>query len=177
MRLLHLIATSLCFLTLAPMAHAHGPTPQKVEESIDIAAPPEKVWGIVKDFGNIADWNPAVLKSVGTGGNENNATRTITLKTGEIVEGLDYYSEQEMDMLYRLSKEKVNVLPVSSYTAELKVEPGDGGGSRVTWMARLYRADTGNEPAPDKNDAAAIKAMKAFLSEGLKGLKAKAEAK
>jgi mxaD protein len=177
MSLLRFLAMTLSLFVLAVTAQAHGPTPQKVEESIDIAAPPEKVWGIVKNFASISDWNPAVLKSEGTGGNENNATRTITLKTGELTEGLDYYSEKEMNYLYRLSKEKVDVLPVSSYTGELTVKPGEGGGSKVTWMARLYRADTGNEPAPDKNDAAAIKAMKAFLSEGLKGLKAKAEAK
>ena len=157
-------------------AHAHGPTPQKVEEKIGIAAPPEKVWGIIKDFGKL-DWNPAIAKVESTGGNENNASRTITLKTGELQEGLDYYSEKDMSYLYRLSKEKVDVLPVSSYTAEITVKPGASGGSLVTWLARLYRADTGNEPAPDKNDAAAVKAMKGFLTGGLQGLKAKAEGK
>ena len=158
------------------MAHAHGPTPQKVEEKIEISAPPEKVWGIIKDFGKV-DWNPAISKAESTGGNENNASRTITLKTGELTEGLDYYGEKEMSYLYRLSKEKVDVFPVSSYTAEITVKPGADGGSLVTWVARLYRADTGNEPAPDKNDAAAVKAMKAYLAEGLQGLKAKAEGK
>ena len=173
------LRTSLVGLMLgamALMAHAHGPTPQKVEEKIEIAAAPEKVWGIIKDFGKL-DWNPAVSKIESTGGNENNASRVITLKTGELQEGLDYYSEKEMTYLYRLSKEKVDVFPVSSYTAEITVKPGSNGGSLVTWIARLYRADTGNEPAPDKNDAAAVKAMKAFLAEGLSGLKGKAEAK
>ncbi len=165
----------LMFGAMALVAHAHGPTPQKVEEMIEIAAPPEKVWGIIKDFGKL-DWNPAVSKIESTGGNANNASRVITLKTGELQEGLDYYSEKELTYLYRLSKEKVDVFPVSSYTAQITVKPANGG-SLVTWMARLYRADTGNEPAPDKNDAAAVKAMKAFLTEGLNGLKAKAEAK
>jgi mxaD protein len=159
-------------------ALAHGPTPQKVEEKIEIAAPPEKVWGMVKEFGNIADWNPALSKSEGTGGNGANATRIITFKSGgELQEGLDYYSDKEMTYLYRLGKEKVDVLPVSSYTSELAVKPGANGGSVVSWMGRFYRADTGNEPAPDKNDAAAIKAMKDYFTAGLKGLKAKAEAK
>lgn len=173
------LRNSLAGLMLGAMtlaAHAHGPTPQKVEEKIEIAAPPEKVWGIIKDFSKL-DWNPAVSKIESTGGNENNASRTITLATGELQEGLDYYSEKEMTYLYRLSKEKVDVFPVSSYTAEITVKPGASGGSLVTWVARLYRADTGNEPAPDKNDAAAVKAMKAFLTQGLNGLKAKAEAK
>jgi mxaD protein len=177
MSTLRFVLAVLSFAALGAAVHAHGPTPQKVEEKIEIAAPPEKVWSIIKDFGKISDWSPAVTKSEGTGGNDNGATRTITLKTGELQEGLDYYSEKEMTYLYRLSKEKVEVLPVSSYTAEITVKPGASGGSLVTWLARLYRADTGNEPAPDRNDAAAVKAMKAFLSEGLQGLKAKAEAK
>ncbi len=174
-----LVRTSLVGFMLgamALMANAHGPTPQKVEEKIEIAAPPEKVWEIIKDFGKL-DWNPAVSKVESTGGNENSASRTITLKTGDLTEGLDDYNDKEMTYLYRLSKEKVDVLPVSSYTAELSVKPGASGGSLVAWVARLYRADTGNEPAPDKSDAAAIKAMKAFMTEGLQGLKAKAEAK
>jgi len=171
--ILGLIACALC-----TGAYAHGPTPQKVEETIDIAAPPEKVWTIVKEFGNIADWNPALSKSEGTGGNGANASRIITFKSGgELQEGLDYYSDKEMTYLYRLGKEKVDIFPVSSYTAELAVKPGASGGSVVSWMGRFYRADTGNEPAPDKNDAAAIKAMKDYITAGLQGLKAKAEAK
>lgn len=172
-----LVACSyLCAFVLA--AQAHGPTPQKVEESVTIAAPPAAVWAIVKDFGKISHWSPAVAKSEGTGGNATGATRVITLKSGgDLQEGLDYYSDEEMTYLYRLSKEKVDVFPVSSYTAELTVKPGDNGGSLVTWVGRFYRADTGNTPAEDKNDAAAIKAMKAFITEGLQGLKAKAEAK
>ncbi|WP_072369143.1 SRPBCC family protein [Hyphomicrobium sp. NDB2Meth4] len=162
----------------AVAAHAHGPTPQKVEEKIDIAAPPAKVWDIIKNFADIATWNPALTSSTGTGGNENNASRTIVFKSGgELVEGLDYYSDKEMDYLYRLSKEKIDVLPVSSYTAEITVKPGPNDGSTVTWMGRFYRADTGNEPAPDKNDAAAIKAMTEYFKTGLAGLKAKAEGK
>ncbi len=85
------------------------------------------MWELIKDFGNISGWSPAVTKSEGTGGNGTGATRTITLKSGgELEEGLDYYSETEMNYLYRLSKEKIDVLPVSSYTAELKVDAGRG---------------------------------------------------
>ena len=178
--MLQLRLSLVCLLlsALSLTASAHGPTPQKVDETIEIAAPPDKVWALVKDFASISTWSPAVTKSEGTGGNGTGATRTITLKSGgELQEGLDYYSEPEMTYLYRLSKEKIDVMPVSSYTAELKVAPGDGGGSKVSWVGRFYRADTGNEPAPDKNDAAAVKAMKAFFDEGLAGLKAKAEAK
>lgn len=175
---LRLLTAALLACVAWTGAQAHGPTPQKVEVTVDIAAPPEKVWSLIKDFGNIGDWNPALSKSVGTGGNENSASRVISFKKGgELTEGLDYYSEKEMSYLYRLSKENVDVFPVSSYTAEITVKPGANGGSQVTWMGRLYRADTGNEPPPEKNDEAAVTAMTDFFTEGLNGLKAKAEGK
>jgi len=179
MRPLRSLMTSLFICAIAVAAHAHGPTPQKVEESVEIAAPPAKVWDIIKDFDKIADWNPALSKSEGKGGNGSGATRTITFKAGgELEEGLDYYGgDKEMSYLYRLGKEKVDVFPVSSYTAEITVKPGANGGSQVTWLGRFYRADTGNEPPPDKNDAAATKAMKDYITTGLRGLKAKAEGK
>jgi mxaD protein len=78
---------------------------------------------------------------------------------------------------YRLAKENVDAFPVSFYSAALSVKPGKDGGSEVVWIGRFYRADTSNFPPEDKNDAAAIAAMKTFIEEGLKGLKAKAEAK
>ena len=158
-------------------AHAHGPTPQKVEEKIDIAAAPDKVWELIKDFGAISTWNPAVTKSEGTGGNGNGATRTITLKTGELTEGLDYYSEKEMSYLYRLSKEKVDVLPVSSYTAEITVKPGADGGSSGHLggapLSRRYRQRAGARQERRRRD----QGDEAFITEGLAGLKAKAEGK
>ena len=49
--------------------------------------------------------------------------------------------------------------------------------SLVNWMAPLLPRRHGQRAGPDKNDAAAIKAMKAFIDEGLQGLKAKVEAK
>jgi mxaD protein len=36
---------------------AHGPSPQKVEKSIKINASPDKVWAIIKDFGNFQNGN------------------------------------------------------------------------------------------------------------------------
>ena len=179
---MRLLRSSFFGLVLAALgasgAFAHGPTPQKVEEKIEIAAPPAAVWAIAKDFGAIGDWHPLVEKSAGTGGNGANATREVTLKSGGVlVDGLDDYNDGEMSYTYRLSKENVEALPVSFYSATLSVKPGKDDGSEVEWIGRFYRADTGNFPPEDKNDAAAIAAMKTFIEEGLKGLKAKAEAK
>ena len=78
---------------------------------------------------------------------------------------------------YRLSKENIETLPVSFYTASISVKAGAAGGSEVEWTGRFYRADTTNEPPEHLNDAAAVKAMSDFMRVGLQGIKDKAEGK
>jgi mxaD protein len=171
------VALVVLAASLSRQVSAHGPTPQKVEETIEIAAPPGVVWGILKDFGAISAWHPQVAKSEGKGGNAAGGERTITLKSGgNLVDGIDEFNDKDMNYSYRLSKENIASFPVSFYSATISVKPAaKAGSSEVDWIGRFYRADTGNEPPEDKNDAAAIAAMKNFLSEGLKGLKSKAE--
>jgi len=177
MRHLRLALTGIAFCAAVLAAHAHGPTPQKVEESIEISAPPDKVWEIAKEFAKIGDWHPLVEKSEGTGGNVAGATRTVTLKSGGALEdGLDDFNEAEKSYAYRLAKENIEAFPVSFYSAELSLKP-NGDGTSAKWIGRFYRADTGNFPSETQDDATAIAAMSNFLSEGLKGLKAKAEGK
>lgn len=173
----HLLPFVLAFI-FAGHALAHGPTPKKVEESIEISAPPAKVWAIVKDFAGIAEWSPEVQESQGDGGDKAGGTRTLTLKSGGVIEdSLDEYSEDEMSYGYRLAKENVDAFPVSFYSASLAVKPEGDSASKVEWIGRFYRADTSNFPPEDKNDEAAIAAMTNFFQAGLKGLKSKAEGK
>ena len=167
-------ALALFFMAAAP-GFAHGPTPQKAEEKITIGAPPAKVWAALKEFGDVS-WNPAITKVAASGGNEPGATRTITLKTGDLVEGLDEYNDKDMAYGYRLSTENLEALPVSFYSSTIAVTPA-GEGSEVTWIARFYRGDTSNFPPENLNDEAAVTAITGFLQEGLKGLKAKVEGK
>lgn len=158
-------------------ANAHGPTPQKADEKITVAAPPATVWEVIKDFGSIGDWHSGLAKVASEGGNKEGATRTLTLKSGgDIVESLDSYNEKEMTIEYRLLKENVDAFPVSFYSDQISVRPADGG-SEVQWTSRFYRADTTNEPPENKNDEAATKATTEFFQAGLAGIKAKAEGK
>lgn len=166
-------ALGLILLCVPPLL-AHGPTPQRADETITINAPPEIVWQLVSAFGDIGTWQPLVKKVTATGGNAAGAERTLTLEKGEITEGLDEVDAAGKRISYRLSKENIDAFPVSFYTGSIEVKPA-AGGSEVVWSARFYRADTTNEPPEDKNDQAAIDAMTGFITEGLKGLKAKAE--
>jgi mxaD protein len=165
-----ILAAAALLLTPA-MALAHGPTPQKVEEKISISAPPAKVWALVKDFGGLKAWHPAVEK-VELNGTE----RTVTVKPGgaELVESQDESDDSKMTLGYRLSNEGSEAFPVGSYSASIVVTAKDGG-SEVAWQGRAYRLDTSNEPPEGKDDASAVQALTDYFKAGLEGLKKTAE--
>jgi len=163
-----IVAAVFAFAPFAALAH--GPTPQKVEEKIEIKAEPAKVWALVKDFGGIKAWHPSV-ESAETKDGE----RTLTVKGGaELVESQDENDDASMTLGYRLSNEGSEAFPVGSYSATITVK-AQGGGSEVVWQGRGYRLDTSNEPPEGKDDASAVKTLSDFFKTGLEGLKKKAE--
>nr|HML28892.1 SRPBCC family protein [Hyphomicrobium sp.] len=106
-------------LTCTGTASAHGPTPQKVDEKITIAAPPSEVWKIVKDFASIGSWHPWVTK-IKVDGTGSDTTRTLTLKSGgTLIDSLDAIDDKAMEIDYRLQNEDFQALPVSSYSDEI----------------------------------------------------------
>lgn len=162
-------------LLAAFSAAAHGPTPQKVVETVEIAAPIDKVWKAVEDFGEIAAWNPALKSSEGSGGNQPGAKRVLTFANGEkLQEDLDTYDPSAHEYDYRMSNPNTAALPASSYSVVFKLT-ASGQGTQVEWKSRLYRGDTGNEPPPNLTDEAAVEAMRSFFQAGLKQLKAELE--
>jgi mxaD protein len=165
------LALAAVFALAAPaLAFAHGPTPQKVEEKVEIKAEPAKVWTLVKDFGGIKAWHPSVESASFKDGE-----RTLKLKGGAaLVESQDENDDATMTLGYRLSNEGTDAFPVSSYSATITVK-AVGGGSEVVWQGRGYRLDTSNEPPEGKDDPAAVKALSDYFKAGLEGLKKKAE--
>jgi mxaD protein len=159
------------FVALSSVAQAHGPTPQKIDETIDIKADPKTVWAIAGDFAGISKWDSELKASEGS-----NEKRVITFKNGEqLEEEVDEYKPDGMTYSYRMLNPNLKAAPVSSYSATLAVTPGADGGSHVEWYGRFYRGDTGNEPPDDLNDEAGREAMTKLFKAGLNGLKAKAE--
>jgi len=168
------LAFALTLALFSASAFAHGPTPQKVVESIEINAPVDKVWAVAGQFSGISKWNPALKAS--EGGNKQGDKRTLTFNNGEqVVEELDALDEAAHEYTYRLAKDNVKAIPASSYSATFRVTPA-GQGVKVEWKSRLYRGDTGNFPADDMNDEAAVKAMQDFFKGGLEKLKKTVEA-
>jgi hypothetical protein len=160
----------------ATAAFAHGPTRQKVTETIEINAPAEKVWAVVGNFQD-GGWIPVVEKTTGTDGNTpGKAARTLTLKGGATVEEtLDKYDAAAMQLHYRIAKVDVKVLPVNDYSSRITVTSLGADKSKVEWWGAFYRGYMNNDPPPELNDEASKAAVVGLYKAGLENLKKKIE--
>ena len=166
-----LVAGSL----LATLAQAHGPTRQKVTETITIEASADAVWARIKDFDALAKWHPAVAASPATSGNSEGSVRNLELKGGgKLVETLSKHDDAAR--LYTYRAKDGGALPVTNYTSTIQVK-ADGGKAVVEWRGAFYRGFPNNDPPPDQNDEAAVKAVTGVYQSGLANLKKIAEAK
>jgi hypothetical protein len=168
---------SLTLLAAASTAWAHGPSRLKVVKTIDIAAPPAKVWAIVSDFGKIDTWLPAIDKVVATGGNTpGTATRVITLKDGGVIEeALTKYNASAMMYGYEITKVDPKVLPVNDYSSMMTVSANASGGTTVEWKGAFYRGYMNNDPPKELNDESSQKAVEGVYDLGLSTIKKLAE--
>ncbi|MEQ8233928.1 MAG: SRPBCC family protein [Gammaproteobacteria bacterium] len=172
-----LFALSLALLVCGTV-QAHGPSRQKVTETIAIAAPAAEVWALVADFCSIADWHPGVVKCEGTGGNDVGATRILTVgEEGgpQITEELLKYDPDGMTYKYKITDTVMEVLPVTTYSSFFTVKDNGDGSSTVEWRGGFYRGYPNNDPPPEMNDEAAVKAVTGTYQAGLAALKELAE--
>ena len=142
-----------------------------VSESVEVAAPPEVVWAVLGDFGNMQAWHPAIVKSVHEGGHTPGAKRTLYL--GEdvtISEELLGYDGQARSYEYRILAVDPKVLPVMDYVSELSVGAGeDAGHSLVVWSGGFNSA--GNEDMDqEKRDEMSLGVIKSVYRGGLDNL-------
>jgi len=100
-----LLAVALLGIVLPHAGWAHGPSRQKITETIQIDAPPAKVWATIADFHDMS-WLPGVAKTSGEGGNEPDAAkRQLTLDSGATIdESLYKYDAGAMSYSYRIDK-------------------------------------------------------------------------
>lgn len=182
-------ALLLIVALLPALAFAHGAPRLKVSESIMINAEPAAVWAAVKDFDNAHSWIPAVEATEAKGGNEQGATRTLTLQGGATVsETLKKFDDAGMSYMYQITDiskagevddhgemHEVPAFPVSKYKAWVKVEAAEGG-AKVTWLAKFFRAYHGShEPPAELNDDTAKAAVSGLFTSSLENLKAMLE--
>lgn len=150
-------------------AAAHGPMPQRVNERVELAAPPDVVWRRIGDFADVA-WHPGVASTQADHGNEPGSVRTVRLREGgQLVETLKRRSDADRSLTYAL--DDAGPLPVSDLRATLTVQPAGGSGSVVEWSASFLRADRSPRPAAGQDDAAAVAAVAEVFRAGLAALR------
>ena len=174
MRLLRFLAIFVGIVLPAAVL-AHGPTRQKVTLSAEVAAPPEEVWAVIGNFQDMS-WHPAVFATTGSGGNDIDATRVLTLGAEggpTISEVLYKHDDAAMSYSYRITDVLVEVLPVTNYSSHLTVKPAGDGKSLVEWRGAFYRGYPNNDPPPELNDEAAIAAVTGIYQAGLDALVAR----
>lgn len=158
---------SLCLIGTA--AQAHGPSRQKVIETVTLQAPADVVWQRLKAFNDMG-WHPAVESTSATDGNQPGSVRTLKLKGGgTVIESLESYSEADRKFSYRMKDP--GPIPVNNYSSTISVTPASATTSTVEWRGAFYRAFLNNDPPPEQNDEAALKAVTGIYKSGLEALK------
>jgi len=174
MKVLASCAAALALL-MPMVADAHGPSRQKVVESVEINVPAAKVWARIGNFQDLS-WLPVVAKTEGKDGNTpDKATRHLTLKSGGTVdEQLYKYDADKMMYAYRITAVDVKVLPVNDYSSQIYVT-SEGDKTKVEWHGAFYRGYMNNDPPPDLTDEASAKAVSGLYRLGLDSLKKELE--
>jgi hypothetical protein len=170
-KLVSLVAATAVLWT--GVASAHGPTRQKLTETIDINAAPEAVWAVVGDFAHPEKWLPMVESTTAQGGNDKGAIRELKLKSGGLIkEELKNLDAEKKSLQYKTAEDPdCAVLPVKNYSSTITVEANPAGGSKVEWNGAYYRCFLNNNPPPDQNEEAANAAVGKLYKEGLANLK------
>jgi len=142
-----------------------------VHESVTINASAGKVWKAVRDFNALNTWHPAVAKDDIVEGTNNavGAVRLLTLKDGgTIKEKLLAFDAAGHKFRYAILE---GVIPVSDYTSALTVVSAGKGKATVSWSGHFHRKNTGDNPADNENDKAAVDTITGVYRGGLDNLK------
>ncbi|MCW2274504.1 SRPBCC family protein [Rhodoblastus acidophilus] len=155
-------------------ATAHGPTRQKIVETVDIDKPVEKVWAVMGDYDALSKWHPVVASSVADKGNEVGSVRHLVLKAPgdpSFDEVLDKYDVAGHSYKYEIPKVDPKILPVNNYASTITVLDNGKGGSTVEWKGAFYRGYMLNDPPEELNDESSVKAVRGVYRAGLDNLK------
>ncbi len=98
----------------------------------EVAASPESIWEVVRDFGGIKRWNPGI-EDVEVEGSGVGSVRTIKMGGGiELQERLEHVDDVGRSFSYSIIAGPV---PVENYLASLTIHEADEGHSRITWQS------------------------------------------
>src|SRR3954464_1055835 len=106
MNISNMVVAAGLLLGMSGIASAAKPGYLHVNESIEINAPPAKVWSLVKDWNGLHKWHPAFSNTEIKSGTNNKvgAVRTLTMADGgaKFDEELDEFKDRQRKYRYRI---------------------------------------------------------------------------
>lgn len=139
----------------------------EVVESVMLNTSAAKAWDLIKDFGAINRWHPAVTKTEIVTGQPplRGAIRKLTVgdNKGMVEETLTDYSDADMKMSYVINT--TNIIPVKDYASTLNVVPISDKLSMVIWSGSFLP-----NPPKGQTDEDARKAVVGIYRAGLDNL-------
>lgn len=131
----------------------------KVSSTTDLPVPAKTVWAVIGNFNALPVWHPAVEKSELKKENGGTVRKLSLVGGGSIEEKLRQIDDKERHYTYTILS---GPLPVSNYTATLKVRDSDKGCS-VEWSSEFEA-----KGAPEGDAVAAISGIYEAGFENLK---------
>ena len=167
-------------LVAALVALPAAAAPQKnihVRETVDINAPADKAWDIVKNYDALPSWNAVFAKDEITSGTNNKvgAVRKLTVKDGpSFDERLTAYNVKGRTYTYTILDAN-SPLPLKNYKSTLTVKSTGKGKSQIVWVADFKRKNPDANPPEAESDAGLHKFISGVFRTGLDAVKKTAE--
>ena len=129
----------------------------EVVESVMLDADAQQVWDVVKDFGGIHTWHPAITATEIVDGELplRGAIRVLTVGdgAGTVKETLTGYSDDDMKISYTINS--TDVVPVKDYAASMNVVAVADNLSMVIWAGDFLSAPPEGQPDEMSRDTIA----------------------
>ena len=166
-------------LALPKMSLAADRKELHVDESVEIAAPPAKVWSLVKDWNGLQKWHPAFSNTEIESGKNNTvgALRVVTMASSgaKFKEELLGFNEKGRTFNYRFVGD--TPLPVADYSAAIQVKPGKAKGSSVLSWKGKFKRKVADNPPEGQDDEGVRKVIAGAYQAGLQNARKLAETK
>jgi len=129
----------------------------KIEHCALVGQAADEVWSVLKQFGQISTWHPAIIASRIEGDLPDGmvgCVRHLTLDNGAVLrEKLLAVDDSERRLSYRFEE---SPLPVDNYVATIRLTPvSDQAMTLIAWSASFDL----REPDPQQQQTAAIHAL------------------
>lgn len=142
-------------------------TPETLQDSVDIAAPPERVWSLVTDLARMAAWSPQVVKSFVSRGPVQLGTRALNVNR----KGLLVWPTRSKVVVFEPHREFAFRIKDNATIWAFVLEPVPVDGGSGTRLVQERRAPDGITPISTRLQDAVLGGVESFTGELRDGMR------